>query len=386
MAKHFIITVGDFRDPTGRYFSLRTPFHRPLNRALIRIGAIWSKELKCWLLAYTKENWSELQNAIIPFGSLEIITKKPLPLSLGQGISPEVRTELESYQDMLYARGYAQNTINIYINMMGKLLSHALPTKASQLTILQINNYRSAHLYQLSNSTQRQFVSALKLLLHHFNNPITPDTLVRPRALKQAPKVLAIDQVLKMISLTQNIKHRLIITFLYSCGMRRGEIINLKCTDLNLERNSIHIQEGKWGKDRLLPLPESLLPLLREYVHFYQPSQYLFEGQKKDQYSPTSIARIVNRAAKKAGIHQRVTPHMLRHSYATHLLEKGVDLRHIQELLGHSKTETTMIYTHIAKHSNLSIESPLDRALRDNRSNQHPSNNLKFLGDQDELG
>lgn len=368
MAKHFIITVGDFRDPTGRYFSLRTPFHRPLNRALIRIGAIWRKELKCWLLAYTKENWSELQNAIIPFGSLEIVTKKPLPLSLGQGISPEVRTELESYQDMLYARGYAQITINIYINMMGKLLSHALPTKASQLTILQINTYRSAHLYQLSNSTQRQFVSALKLLLHHFNNPITPDTLVRPRALKQAPKVLAIDQVLKMISLTQNIKHRLIITFLYSCGMRRGEIINLKCTDLNLERGIVHIRQAKWDKDRLVPLPQSLLPLLKEYLHFYHPKTFLFEGQKTAQYSSTSIANIVSRSAKRAEIHQRVTPHMLRHSYATHLLEKGVDLRHIQELLGHSKIDTTTIYTHVAKNSTLSIESPLDSAIRDQLS------------------
>ena len=97
MAKHFIITVGDFRDSSGRYFSLRTPFNRPLNRALHRIGANWRKELKCWLLAYSKKNWSTLQTAIEPFGSLEIVTKKPIPRSLSKGINPDIRSHLESY-------------------------------------------------------------------------------------------------------------------------------------------------------------------------------------------------------------------------------------------------------------------------------------------------
>ena len=168
-----------------------------------------------------------------------------------------------------------------------------------------------------------------------------------------------------MIAKTRNLKHRLIISLLYSCGLRRGEIISLKCTDLNLERATIHIREGKWGKDRMLPLPQSLLPLLREYVHFFQPKTYLFEGQTTPQYSATSIANIVARAAKNAGISQRITPHMLRHSYATHLLEKGVDLRYIQELLGHSSIDTTTVYTHVAKNTTLSIESPLDSAVRD---------------------
>jgi len=187
-----------------------------------------------------------------------------------------------------------------------------------------------------------------------------------------------------MIALTQNVKHRLIISFLYSCGMRRGEVLNLEPRDLNLERASIHIRQGKWGKERMLPLPQSLYPLLKEYVHFYKPTVYLFEGQKKDQYSPTSIARIVDRAAKKAGIHQKVTPHMLRHSYATHLLEKGVDMRYIQELLGHSKPETTMIYTHVAKHTSLAIESPLDTALRENEARRKEVDNTNLFDKKEE--
>lgn len=380
MAKHFIITVGDLRDSSGRYFSLRTPFHRPLNRALHRIGATWRKELKCWLLAYSKKNWSTLQTAIEPFGSLEIVTKKPLPRSLSKGTNPEIRSHLESYLDMLYARGYAQNTINTYTSMVSKLLSDLHPTPPEKLTIYQINKYRAKHIFQNANSTQRQFVSALKLLLQHFENPITPDTLVRPRATQTKPKVISVDEVIRMIALTQNVKHRLIISFLYSCGMRRGEVLNLEPRDLNLERASIHIRQGKWGKERMLPLPQSLYPLLKEYVHFYKPTVYLFEGQKKDQYSPTSIARIVDRAAKKAGIHQKVTPHMLRHSYATHLLEKGVDMRYIQELLGHSKPETTMIYTHVAKHTSLAIESPLDTALREHTSDKNTSTGFRGIG------
>ena len=187
MAKHFIITVGDFRDSSGRYFSLRTPFHRPLNRALHRIGATWRKELKCWLLAYSKKNWSKLQTAIEPFGSLEIVTKKPLPLSLSKGINRDIRSHLESYLDMLYARGYAQNTINTYTSMVSKLLSAVHPTPPEKLTIYQINKYRAKYIFQNANSTQRQFVSALKLLLQHFENPITPDTLVRPRAIQTKP-------------------------------------------------------------------------------------------------------------------------------------------------------------------------------------------------------
>ena len=363
--KHFVITVGDYRDSRGRFFSLRTPFHRPLNRALHRIGANWDKEIKCWLLSYSKKNWAALQSTAANFGTLEVLTRRPLPTAIIKEQPKETLSILEQYQNMLYARGYAQNTITAYVQLMAPLIADLHPTFPDSYTLAQINTYRATRLFRKSNSTQRQFVGALKLLLSLYKNNITPSTLVRPRAIKSTPKVIAINQVLTMIAKTRNLKHRLIISLLYSCGLRRGEIISLQCTDLNLERATIHIRQGKWGKDRMLPLPQSLLPLLREYVHFFQPKTYLFEGQTTPQYSATSIANIVARAAKNAGISQRITPHMLRHSYATHLLEKGVDLRYIQELLGHSSIDTTTVYTHVAKNTTLSIESPLDSAVRD---------------------
>ena len=363
--KHFVITVGDYRDSSGRYFSLRTPFHRPLNRALHRIGATWNKEIKCWLLGYSKKNWAELQSTAANFGTLEVVSRRSLPTALIKEQTKETLPIVEQYQSMLYARGYAQNTITVYVHLIAPLIAELHPTFPDTYTLAQINTYRATRLFRKSNSTQRQFVGALKLLLALYNNAIAPSTLVRPRAIKSTPKVIAVNQVLTMIAKTRNLKHRLIISLLYSCGLRRGEIISLKCTDLNTERATIHIRQGKWGKDRMLPLPQSLLPLLREYVHFFQPKTYLFEGQTTPKYSPTSIANIVSNAAKNAGISQHITPHMLRHSYATHLLEKGVDLRYIQELLGHSNIDTTTVYTHVAKNTTLSIESPLDRAVRD---------------------
>ena len=369
--KHCIITVGDYHDSRGRFFSLRTPFHRPLNRALHRIGANWDKEIKCWLLQYNKPNWLLLQRTVAPFGSLEVLTRKPLSTTLSKRHNETTQFYLKSYQEMLYARGYAQNTINNYLSLMAPLMASLHPTPPSAYTLAQINTYRATKLFHHANSTQRQFVGALKLLLILNGNPINPTTLVRPRATESLPKVITVEQALGMIATTQNIKHRLILTVLYSCGMRRSEVINLKLSDINHSRGIITVEQSKWGKDRLLPLPQTLVSILKEYFRFYQPKTYLIEGPNGGQYSATSIANIVARAGKRVGIPQRVTPHMLRHSYATHQLERGVDVRHIQELLGHSKTDTTMIYTHVAKSTSLSIESPLDAAVKAQLGNKN---------------
>ncbi len=372
MDKHYIITVGDYRTKEGRYFSLRTPFYRPLNRALLRIGAVWNKELKCWLLTYTAENWRQLQQTVVPFGSLEVVKKTHLPKPIIIDAPESVLTHIKSYQSMLYARGYAQKTIDTYLAMMSPFLTAFPDVSPQELTISMVNDYRSERLFQKSNSSQRQFVGALKLLLQHFENPIDPSLLVRPRKQKQIPKVLAPETILYMISSTQNVKHRLILSMLYACGLRRGELISLEMRDLDFHRMTLHIRDGKFGKDRLLPLPQSIVPIVREYFRFYHPQVYLIEGMPGKLYSGTSISKIVERAGLRAGVVFKVTPHMLRHSYATHLLEKGVDIRFIQELLGHTKPDTTMIYTHVARKSTMSIESPLDTAVRFQQSTNPP--------------
>jgi len=167
-----------------------------------------------------------------------------------------------------------------------------------------------------------------------------------------------------LIRVTRNLKHRAIIGLIYSSGLRIGELINLHISDLDLERNTIHIRRGKGRKDRVCDLGERIKPMLINYAQTYQPKLFLFEGDESGKaYSASSIRQFLRRSCKAAGIKKHVTPHTLRHSYATHLLENGVDVRYIQELLGHSRPETTMIYTHVSERKLSEITNPLDQAI-----------------------
>ena len=182
----------------------------------------------------------------------------------------------------------------------------------------------------------------------------------RPRKDKKLPIVLSKDNVKKIIEHTNNIKHRCIVSLLYSAGLRRSELLNLKLSDIDSSRMLVFIKDAKGNKDRYTLLSTNILNDLRLYYKEWKPTTYLFEGQKNEQYSAASVGKIVTEAAIKAGIKKRVSPHTLRHSFATHLLESGTDLRYIQLLLGHSSTKTTEIYTHVAKSSFDSIINPLD--------------------------
>ena len=182
----------------------------------------------------------------------------------------------------------------------------------------------------------------------------------RPQKAEKLPEVISRKQALNMISAVSNLKHRCIIALIYSSGLRRNELVNLKIKDIDSDRMCIKVVLGKGKKDRITLLSKSLLNELREYYKLHRPKTYLFEGTPGKQYSASSIAKIVERAGKKAGVTKKVTPHMLRHSFATTLLENGTSLRHIQKLLGHNSIKTTEIYTHVATKSFAKIQSPLD--------------------------
>ena len=189
-------------------------------------------------------------------------------------------------------------------------------------------------------------------------------SLERPKKSRILPNILSQEEVIRIIQYTQNIKHRAILTLIYSCGLRIGELINLKLVDFHIERKQLIVKEGKGRKDRFVSLADSFLPLLSNYYSSYKPTIYFVEGQNGGKYSAESIRSFLRKSCKKAGIKKPVTPHTLRHSYATHLLENGVDLRYIQSLLGHSKPETTMIYTHVQRKDLMEIQNPLDVALQ----------------------
>jgi site-specific recombinase XerD len=162
---------------------------------------------------------------------------------------------------------------------------------------------------------------------------------------------------------------------LYSTGVRRNELINLRIQDIDFERNIIFVRGGKGKKDRISLLSNNMKIVLNKYLQTYKPNYWLFEGAGRKKYSAESVRNVLHNAAKRAGINKTVTPHMLRHSFATHLLDKGTDIRYIQQLLGHHRLETTSIYTHITNKSLANIKNPLDEILNNNKLNNNNLNN-----------
>lgn len=165
----------------------------------------------------------------------------------------------------------------------------------------------------------------------------------------------------KLLGVVNNIKHLCIIKLLYGAGLRLNELLNLKVSDIDSDSMLIHVNGAKGNKDRVVMLSSNVLEDLRKYNLRYKPTEFLFEGQSGGKYSGRSVQNMVKKAASNAGIKKKVTPHVLRHSFATHLLESGTDIRYIQQLLGHSSLKTTEIYTHISDVSRSKIKSPLDR-------------------------
>jgi site-specific recombinase XerD len=185
--------------------------------------------------------------------------------------------------------------------------------------------------------------------------------LPRPRKAQKLPDILAEEEVAELIKKTENLKHKTLLMASYSAGLRVSELVNLKITDIDSKRMMLHIREGKGKKDRMVPLSKILLETLREYFQKYRPKEFLFEGEAGRPYSTRSAQLILAAAKKEARINKKGSIHLLRHSYATHLLEGGTDIRYIQSFLGHSSLKTTMIYTHVSKLKIESIQSPLDK-------------------------
>lgn len=180
---------------------------------------------------------------------------------------------------------------------------------------------------------------------------------------EKLPEVLTEQEVLMILKQTSNLKHKAILSLLYSGGLRVGELIGLRVKDIVWEKDYLFVRGGKGKKDRITLLSENVAVLLKKYIQTHKPNYWLIESPNRKQYSTSSIRAILRRSAKKAGIQKRIYPHMLRNSFATHLLEKGTNLRYIQELLGHGSSKTTEIYTHVSKKSLAKIKSPLDAII-----------------------
>ena len=207
-------------------------------------------------------------------------------------------------------------------------------------------------------------ISAFKHLMDLYPQlELSAILLKRPKRDRFQPVVLSMQDIIALLQVTKNLKHRFIIALLYSCGLRIEELLQMKVDAVDLNRRQVLVKNGKGRKDRYVSIATSIEPLFINYMHTYQPKNYLIESMQATTYSSSSVRAFLKKSCKSAGIIKHVTPHTLRHSYATHMLENGVGLRHIQELLGHSKPETTMLYTHIARKDLLQITNPLDVAV-----------------------
>jgi site-specific recombinase XerD len=213
----------------------------------------------------------------------------------------------------------------------------------------------------ISASYQRSLVGSIKKIYKLvLNKNIKLNYLYPKRKTTKLPNFFSRDEIRSMLNACKNIKHKAILTTIYSCGLRLSELINLKITDIKSDSDLLLIRQSKGNKDRFVSLPDRLLELLRSYYLEFKPQAFLFEGAKGNQYSERSVQLFLKDAMKKAGVISNGSVHTLRHSYATHLIKSGVDVRVVQELLGHNDIRTTMIYTHITDVDKKATPSPLD--------------------------
>ena len=271
---------------------------------------------------------------------------------------------LNKAKSKLYIRNYSPRTIASYISSLNNFAEWLIQEKVNQVTDKEVEKY----LYHLKKNRNRsisgmkQTVASLKILFTDILKKEIPDSLnIRFRKEEKIPVVLLEEEVAAVIKVVNNLKHKVILMTIYSAGLRLSECLALTVADMDFDRNQIRIRQGKGKKDRQTVLSRTLLSEMKDYLIKFCPKIFLFEGQKGGRYSASSVQAIMKRAVKKSGIKKHATVHTLRHSFATHLLENGTDIRFIQELLGHKRLETTQIYTHISKIAFDRIKSPLDR-------------------------
>ncbi|MFH1053676.1 MAG: site-specific tyrosine recombinase/integron integrase [Candidatus Woesearchaeota archaeon] len=268
----------------------------------------------------------------------------------------EKQEYLNKVGDMCKLNGYSRQTNKAYSYWIGRFLDFIWKSRLNMTN--EGVRYYLLSLKTSRNSSRLQYAAIRFFFKKVLRKEFTIDEIPIQKKEKNLPKLLRKDQIKEMIELTENIKHKIILKILYSTGIRLQELVDLKRKDIDFERNLVFVKNGKGNKDRITIIGEGLkLDLLRYYSDYKFNTEYLLEG-RKEKYSKKSVQKVLENSGGKIGL--RVTPHMLRHSFATHILESGVDLRLIQQLLGHSSVKTTQIYTQVATKEIQKIPNPLD--------------------------
>ncbi|TRX38261.1 tyrosine-type recombinase/integrase [Flavobacterium restrictum] len=308
----------------------------------------WSQSLVAWHLPDTLENRIRFKIA-------------PLPHTLP---SEEAILNIEKFKQWLRSKRYSESTITTYSEGLRSFLFFYREKPISEITNEDVILYNNEYILKnkLSASYQNQIVNAIKLFFKTIHEKkIDIDKIHRPKRAKLLPNVLSKEEIKMILNAHSNIKHKMMLSLIYSCGLRCGELLALQPVLIDSKRNIVLLKNGKGKKDRIAPLSPKILDMLRVYYTAFKPTNYLFEGViPGEPYSEKSLQSVLKKAIKKVGITKPVSLHWLRHSFATHLLESGTDLRYIQELLGHCSSKTTEIYTHVSTKSIQQIKSPFD--------------------------
>jgi site-specific recombinase XerD len=337
-------------------------------------GRRWDPEMKIWKIPLTKLTLRFLEKyfaGIIhwtfqpPENLPEQLDMPAQQLKLSSPVTPLARYEaaVTALEQCLLLKRYSWRTVKAYKNCFRQFIRHYDQIRPTQITRKQIDEYIVGLIRQknISESHQNQILSAVKMF---YADVVGQEdkvmNLLRPKRPQKLPQVLGEQEVVRLFQATTNLKHQCLLMLIYSAGLRLGEVLNLRVSDLQPENHRIFIRNGKGKKDRCSILSEKVFAKISAYFEVYQPIEWVFEGDGGGQYSARSVQKVFTLAKEQSKINPYATVHTLRHSFATHLLEKGVDLRYIQELLGHESSKTTEIYTHITRKGMDKIRSPLD--------------------------
>ena len=281
----------------------------------------------------------------------------------GRELGEKAIDALDLMKNHLDGVRYSRRTNESYLALLAYFFRYFNEKEPADITGEEVSQFIHEFIVKngYSASYQNQMISAIKTFYKISGRKrFSFEILERPRRSRALPKVFSKDEVKRILNATRNNKHKLLLWMIYSCGLRRSEVTNIKLGDLDRDRSILHIKEGKGRVDRIVPISAKVWEKIDDYIESYGPVKYLFEGQGSGKYSSESVYRVFKTALHNAGIKKDVGVHSLRHSYATHLHETGLDIRYIQELLGHKSTRTTEIYTHVSRRNLISVRSPIE--------------------------
>jgi len=353
------------------------------NRELIdelkaHTNARWSANMNCWYIPKDKFVLGEFFTAMKPVAWIDYSglknqnSKQPQkstgrnysPASMKKRISSETREKIDDFKKWLEQGRYGENTVKTYTHQLEIFFGYYSDIQPENITTQHITSFNSEFILKnnLSATFQNQTISALKKFYsYNYNRNLEAESLERPRKSHALPKVMDKKHLKKFFESIKNTKHKIAFETIYAYGLRRGELLNLKLQHIDTKRGMISVINAKGKKDRSLPISKRWLEKVKTYYHTYKPNTYFIEGQYPGKsITAGSLQKVFERALADSKINKPYTIHCLRHSFATHLLENGTDLRYIQELLGHKSSKTTEIYTRVSKESLKNIKNPFD--------------------------